>query len=185
MKTRFVDQPVDYSGRELRSHWIMERFGIVGDSMVSFTGSCSVSGEDLVDREDYAQGNVVAGERMLHFIVEIFGVRMPGIVFAQRLLCTIVNDLVDSACGRPTVTRTGDDLFVGDGKLSVSVATVSPVSGLIHLGLNISTEGVPVKAAALDDLGVDHVALARRVLARFAEEVDSCLDASRKVRPVI
>lgn len=185
MRAEFITDRVDYSGKELRSHWIMERFGIVGDSMVAFAGSCGVSGEDLVDREDFMLGNVVAGESMLHFIVEIFGVGMPGIVFVQRVLCTIVSDLVDSECGEPTVARKGDDLYVGDGKLSVSVATISPVSGLIHLGLNISTAGVPVKAACLDDLGIDHARLGRRILAKFAEEVDSCLDASRKVRPVI
>lgn len=185
MKTELIEGTIAYSGKELRSHWIMERFGIVGNAMVAFAGSCRVSGDDLVDREDFMQGNVVAGDRMLHFIVEIFGTGMPGIVFAQRLLCAIVRDMVNSECGKPVVVRTGDDLFVEDGKLSVSVATVSPVSGLIHLGLNISRQGVPVKAASLDDLGVDHIRLARRVLAGFAGEVDSCLDASRKVRPVI
>jgi hypothetical protein len=82
------------------------------------------------------------------------------------------------------VERRGDDLFVGDGKLSVSVATVSTISGLIHLGLNITCEGVPVKAASLDDIGVDYAALARKILTMFAEEIDSCRDASKKVRPV-
>jgi hypothetical protein len=185
VKTAYLDERIDYSGKELRSHWLMERFGMVGDAVASFVGSCHVTGEDLVDREDFLKGNIVAGESMLHFIVEIFGVSMPGIVFAQRLLCTIVRESIDSACGKAAITRKGDDLFVGDGKLSVSVATVSPVSGLIHLGLNMTSAGVPVKAASLDELGVDHQRLAREVLMRFGDEVDSCLDAARKVKPVI
>lgn len=184
MKTVFADERIDYSGRELRSHWLMERFGMVGDSMAGFVGSCHVSGEDLVDREDFMLGNEVAGDHMLHFIIEIFAVSLPGIVFAQRLLCAIVADLVCSKCGKPLVARKGDDLYVGDGKLSVSVATVSGVSGLIHLALNITKEGVPVEAACLDDIGVDHVELAHDVLSRFAGEVDGCLEAARKVKPV-
>ena len=89
MKTVFTKDRVDYTGRELKSHWIMERFGLVGDAAVAFIGSCSVSGEDLVDLEDRALGNTVEGDLMLHFIVELFGVGMPGVVFAQRLLCAI------------------------------------------------------------------------------------------------
>jgi hypothetical protein len=146
MRAKFVEERMDYSGRELRSHWLMERFGMVGDAIAAFAGSCKVVGVDLVDREDFMLGNTVEADRMLHFIVEIFGTGLLGIVFAQRLLCTIVRDLINSGCGRDLVDRRGDDLYVGDGKLSVSVATVSAVSGLIHLGLNITRTGVPVKA---------------------------------------
>ena len=41
-------------------------------------------------------------------------------------------------------TRKGDDLFLGEGKLSVSIATASPVSTLIHLGVNEDASGAPV-----------------------------------------
>ena len=184
MKTRFMRDRIDYTGRQLRPHWIMERCGLVGNAAVSFVGSCDVSGEDLVDLEDRALGNTVAGDRMLHFIVELFGVDLPGIVFAQRLLCSIARDTVE-AIGGGTVRRDGDDLFVGAGKLSVSVATVSPVSGLIHMGLNITRDGVPVEAACLEDLKIDPVAAADKILKALAREVEGVLDAARKVRPVI
>jgi hypothetical protein len=184
VNTRYAEERIDYTGKELRSNWLKDRFGLAGDAIAAFVGSCDVSGKDLVDLEDYRLGNVVAGEEMLHFIVEIFGVQLPGIVYAQRLLCTIVQDLIDQAVGRPVVTRHGDDLFIGEGKLSVSVASASPVSGLIHLGLNITVDGVPVRAAALRQVGVDPGPLARAVLAGFAGEIDSCHDAAGKVRPV-
>jgi hypothetical protein len=184
MKTLFAAERIDYTGRELHPHWIMERFGLVGDAAVAFVGSCNVSGADLVDLEDRALGNVVAGDRMLHFITEIFGMGLPGIVFAQRLLCTVAKDALESA-GGTGITREGDDLYVADGKLSVSVATASPISGLIHLGLNITKQGVPVRAACLEDLGIDPGRLAPLILGRFAGEVDGSLEASRKVRPVI
>jgi hypothetical protein len=185
VKTRFTDDEIDYTGKQLRSHWIMERFGISGDAVVCFVGSCGVSGEDLVDREDFLLGKTVEGDRMLHFIGEVFGVGLVGITFAQRLLCTIVEKVLNSAAGKQLVERRGDDLYVGEGKLSVSVATVSPVSGLVHLGLNITKAGVPVSAASLSELGVDYRRVAQAVLSGFAAEIDSCLEASRKVRPVI
>lgn len=185
MKTRYAEQRIDYTGRELRSGWLRETFGMDGDAVAAFTGSCDVSGEDLVDLEDYSLGNVVAGDRMLHFIVEMFGVGLPGIVFAQRLLCSIVKETLNRRTGGETVVRAGDDLYVGDGKLSVSVATTSPVSGLIHLGLNVTREGVPVEAAGLMDIGVEHTDLAKEIMAVFAAEIDSCRDAATKVRPVV
>lgn len=185
MKAEIAESRLDYSGRELRSHWIMERFGIEGDAVVSFRGACAVTGEDLVDREDFLLGNIVAGDDMQHFIVEIFGAGLVAITFAQRLLCSIARDVMNDRVGRAAVERRGDDLFVGDGKLSVSVATISPVSGLIHLGLNVTTGGVPVKAACLDDLGIDPRWLAGEVSSRLVDEVDSCIRASHKVRPVL
>ncbi len=184
MKILFVTDRIDYTGRELRPHWIMERCGLVGDAAVSFLGSCGVSGEDLVDLEDRALGNTVAGDRMLHFIVELFGIALPGIVFAQRLLCAAAKDAIEAA-GGTMIRREGDDLFVGTGKLSVSVATVSPVSGLIHLGLNVTKDGVPVEAGCLDDLKIDPAALSEEILTSFAREIGGALEAAKKVRPVI
>ena len=54
MKTAYLDETIDYSGKELRSHWLMEKSGMVGDAAASFVGACHVAGEDLVDREDFA-----------------------------------------------------------------------------------------------------------------------------------
>jgi hypothetical protein len=184
MKTFFATDRMDYNGRQLRPHWIMEQFGLVGDAAVAFIGSCNVVGEDLVDLEDRALGNTVAGDVMLHFIIEIFGLGMPGAVFAQRLLCTVARETVE-AVGEVEVRREGDDLYVGEGKLSVSVATVSPVSSLIHLGLNVSARGVPVRAASLEETGIDPSRLAPKILSGFAREVDGVIEAAKKVRPVI
>jgi len=184
MKTLMARAKTDYSGRQLRSRWIAEQFGLEGDAVVAFRGSCRVEGRDLVDLEDFELGNIVAGRDMLHFIVEIFGLGLLGITLAQRLLCGIAREVANSAVEGDPVERTGDDLFVGKGKLSVSVATVSPVSGLIHLGINIGREGVPVEAACLGDLGIDHAWFAGQVMSRFAEEIDSSIKASFKVRRV-
>jgi hypothetical protein len=177
-------ESIHYSGRELRSGWIGQTAGLEGDAVVAFSGSCLVVGDDLVDLEDRRAGLTVEGRRMLHFISEVADLRLPGIAFAQRLLCTIAARAVDRACGEPVVERRGDDLFVGEGKLSVSIATESGKSGLIHLGLNITTDGVPVRAACLEDLGIDPMALASEVAELFAREVEGGLAAAGKVARV-
>ncbi|RLF91350.1 DUF366 domain-containing protein, partial [Thermococci archaeon] len=53
--------------------------------------------------------------------------------------------------------RKGDDIYVGDRKLSISIATISPVSIKIHIGINVTSRGVPqdVKAIGLQELGID------------------------------
>jgi hypothetical protein len=53
------------------------------------------------------------------------------------------------------------------------------------MGLNITTEGVPVEAACLSDLGIDADRLAHEVLSGFAGEIDGAMEAARKVRPVL
>ena len=52
MQTQFIDQPIDYDGTQLRSHWIYETTGHLGESLVAFSGGCDVSIEHLVDLED-------------------------------------------------------------------------------------------------------------------------------------
>jgi hypothetical protein len=184
VKHNLAEKRMDYTGAELRSHFIRDTFGIEGDCIAAFRGACRVSGERLVDLEDFRAGATVRGDDMMHFIVEIFGISLPHITAVQRLLCAAAKDVVDSKAGRLTVVRRGDDLYVGEGKLSVSVATVSPVSGLIHLGLNITAEGVPVRAACLLDLGLDPEEVASQLMKKFVEEVSSVEGAARKVRPV-
>lgn len=72
----------------------------------------------------------------------------------------------------------------GCRKLSVSIATLSPVSGMIHAGVNVSTAGTPVRTASLELLGIDPVAYATWVAERFAADYEKVLLAATKVRPV-
>lgn len=185
MRWKWLEGRIDYSGSELRPHWCFEKTGMLGDVIVGFIGACKVEGQNLVDLEDRKNGRVVAGDEMLHLVCEMFGVSLLATVFAQRLLCSIAKDRINQILGRDLVVRDGDDLFVRDGKLSVSIATISPVSGLIHLGLNITTSGVPVRASCLKDLGVDARSIAIDLMERFCQEFDGCIKATQKVRPVM
>ena len=84
------------------------------------------------------------------------------------------------------VTRNGDDLIINGGKLSVSIATKSQTSTLIHTGLNVLSEGAPVKACGLpSDLGiVDIKEFANTIMSRYSDEINDIILASTKVRGV-
>jgi hypothetical protein len=129
----------------------------------------------------------------VHFIGEFFGMGLREGVFAQRLLMSLMGEVVNEhllKAGWPggLIRRSGDDLFLGAGgaarKLSVSIVTASAVSVLLHAGINIDPEGAPVPAIGLKELGVLPEAWVPEVLGRFAEEWDSIQWACAKVRPV-
>ncbi len=84
----------------------------------------------------------------------------------------------------PELRRDGDDLWAGERKLSVSIATASPVSTLMHVALNIDPTGAPVPAVGLAEWGVDPEELAGEVLASYAAEMASADRARCKVRGV-
>jgi hypothetical protein len=84
------------------------------------------------------------------------------------------------------VVRRGDDLLINGAKLSVSIATKSVTSVLIHAGLNILSEGAPVKAAGLkSELNINDVKeFAAEVMERYSDELDDIILAGTKVRGV-
>ena len=85
---------------------------------------------------------------------------------------------------RQLESELGVDLFVREGKLSVSVATRSPRGALLHFGVNVETEGTPVRAAGLRDLRLpprEYLAALGRL---YADELASAAHAAGKVRPV-
>ena len=178
MKTRFEAERVDYDGTQIHSLWAYRKFGLQGDSIVAFRGACEIPTKNIVDLEDVRRGARIAGPDMLHFIVERFDMDLEKAVLAQRLLAVIVKDHLGGE-----VRREGDDLFVGPGKLSISIATLTPVSSKIHFGINIRrATDVGVETRALEDLKVEPRGLADRVLAGFAAEMDGILDARTRVR---
>lgn len=175
-----------YDGTQLRSLFAYLRFGLLGDSIVSWQGACSVSPEHMVDGEDLRQGAIIAGDHMLHWLVEIFGLELTGGVALQRLLASLLIDELRKFSPLPALTdglrREGDDIYLEHKKLSISIATSSPVSTLIHFAVNVDNRGTPVPTLALADLGVSAEALARSVNARFAAEFESIRAATQKVR---
>jgi hypothetical protein len=184
MRTHFAEQEIPYTGAALRSGWLREAFGLEGDAIAAFIGPCDVAREHMVDLADRAAGATIFSRRMLHFIAEHADRDLERAVLRQRLLVAIAFECIAHQGGSAELRRDGNDLFFRGRKLSVSVATTSPMSGLMHLGLNIIAEGAPVPAADLTELGIEPRALALEILATYAAELESVATAQRKVRPV-
>jgi hypothetical protein len=180
--TLFVDETMAYTGKELRSLWIHERFGLLGDAIVAFQGPCHVQLDKMVDQVDVRANAPIYSPHMLQFIAEHFDGVLETAIMRQRLLASILCDHVRRMGSAPQVWRRGDDLWDGERKLSVAIATVSPVSCLIHFGVNVRTEGVPVPAAGLEEYGIDPRSLAEAVLVAYADEMQTAWEARRKVR---
>ena len=180
MKTHLAEGRIDYDGTQIHSLWAYRTFGVQGDSLVAFVGGCEIPFANMVDLEDVRAKSRIASPLMLHFIAEHFDLDLEKAVLRQRLLSTIVRDALP-----PGVRREGDDLFLGPGKLSISIATLTPVSSKIHFGINVErATDVGVETRALRDLGVEAGALARAVLERYAADMDGVLDARTRVRGV-
>jgi hypothetical protein len=172
-----------YDGSQLRSGWIAETFGLSGEAIVAFTGPCDVAPEHMLDLEDLQAGESIRAALMLHFIIEHPGIDLALAVARQRLLAALVREILTDEFDVTGLTRSGDDLYLGERKLSISIAALSSTSGLIHFALNIDPTGAPVPAIGLRELGVDEEALARRVMEAYAQEIASSAHAAGKVRP--
>jgi hypothetical protein len=184
METRFLEDEIPYTGAELRSQWIAQRAGLRGDSAVAFLGPCEVAPEHMVDQEDLEAGARIASPRMLHVIVEHPGLDVDDITVRQRLLMALAGEIINGHLGEALVRREGDDLYLRDRKLSVSVATTSPRSGLVHAGFNVRGEGAPVAAIGLEELGLDPRDFGEKLLGAYAAEIEGARRAAGKVRPV-
>jgi len=183
LSIHFSEKPLSYDGSQLSSHFALRSYGVKGDSLVAFTGAMDVAGEHMADLEDLLAGCAIRSSRMLHFIAEFFDAGLEATLLKQRLLARLAARIVSEESGRD-VRVVGDDLYGEDRKLSVSIAAPSPVSCLIHFGMNIETRDVPVKAVGLEELEVDARCAAERLMRAFQQEMESLAWARAKVRGV-
>ena len=184
MHTKLIDTEIKYIGSQLAPHWIYKNLKLQGDAIVAFIGECEVALTEMVDIEDVINNEPIYSKSMLSFITEQFNVNLVEGVFRQRLLICIIKELLEER--GIFVVRNGDDLMIDGKKLSVSIATKSTTSILIHTGLNILSEGAPVKASGLtSELGITDIKeFALEVMKRYSEELEDINLASTKVRGV-
>lgn len=184
MKIKFIDQEIKYIGSQLVPHWIYKQFNIQGDAIIAFVGECKVNLTEMVDIEDVINNEPIYSKLMLSFITEQFNVDLREGVFRQRLLINIIKELLEER--GIFVIRNGDDLIIDNKKLSVSIATKSATSILIHTGLNIVSEGAPVAASGLtSELGIEDIEnFAQEVMQRYSDEINDIILATTKVRGV-
>ena len=183
MKTKFIEEEIKYTGNELAPHWIYKKFHLQGDAIVAFCGECEVKLTEMVDIEDVINDEPIYSKKMLSFIIEHFNLGLiEGVVRQRLLICIIKEALEQELKGSFDVIRSGDDLFVNGKKLSVSIATKSLTSVLMHIGLNIDPTGAPVDAVGLDFLNISDIrGFAQNVMLKYTQEIDDIILASTKV----
>jgi len=141
-----------YDGSQITPSWAFQEFKIKSSTIISWIGPMNIKSDNLIDYEDI--GLEIKGNKMLHFIVEHFDQQPGNLKLAyhrQRLLVMITRDKL-LAYGVKT-TQDGDDIFIDDKKLSVSIATASISTMKIHFALNITCDGTPrdVETSSLED----------------------------------
>jgi len=183
MKTKFIEEEIKYTGNELAPHWIYKKFHLQGDAIVAFCGECEVKLTEMVDIEDVINDEPIYSKKMLSFIIEHFNLGLIEGVVRQRLLICIIKEALEQELKDSFyVIRSGDDLFVNGKKLSVSIATKSLTSVLMHIGLNIDPTGAPVDAVGLDFLNISDIrGFAQNVMLKYTQEIDDIILASTKV----
>jgi len=184
MELLILGERVDYDGSAIGSHWAYRKFGVLGDSLVVFRGKCDVKIEEMVDIEDLRAGREIKSDDMVHYIVEVFD--LVNALFASTLQKLFIAKLCE-VLGEYGVrtTRRGDDIYVNGRKLSVSIATVSPVSVKIHIGINVEAKGVPegVSAIGLREIGIEDVkGFMEKTGRALVEEFEKVRKDSLKVR---
>ncbi len=167
MECLWLNEKHRYDGSQLQPLNNYLKHGVLGDSVVSWAGTCELDPQYIIDGEDLKSGAKIAGDFMLHFILELFQYPLSGAVALQRLMGELLMDQIRrSSDGGPMnesenrnftdfqLRRIGDDVYQERGKLNISVATCSKLSSLIHFGVNITNEGTPVPTCYLNDFGI-------------------------------
>lgn len=187
MNSKFIKEEIKYTGKELVPHWIYKQHNILGDAIVAFIGECEVKLDSMVDISDVISNSPIYSKKMLNFIVEHFNIPLTEGVLRQRMLIVIAREVIENYLTQgEKIIRKGDDLFWDDAKLSVSIATKSPTSVLIHFAMNIDSEGAPVKAAGLNsDMKLENIEeIAQNIMKAYCLELKQICDATCKVRGV-
>jgi hypothetical protein len=182
LKAKLLPGTVAYDGSPLGGHWAYKAYGIQGDSLLAFDGPCEVRLEALADLEDAKAGAFIFSQRMLHFVLELFGPSLEEAAARQWLMAATAADELNRRLKQPAVLRDGNDLWVGKRKLSVSIAAPTGVSVKVHLGLNIDAKGAPVPAIGLQALKIPVRPFAQALLKRFADDHARLRKARTKVR---
>ncbi len=183
MQQKWIEKEFEYDGTQLASLHNYLQYGLAGDSIVSWIGPCDIAFDKMADGEDVLSQSAIRGGKMLHFILEKFDVRLYAAVALQRLIASLAFEILLKKSPQG-LRRDGDDIFVGEKKLSISVAVPSYRSCLVHFAVNINNENTPVPTVSLEDLGVEPIQFAKDLMERVVSEDRSIVFATHKVHGV-
>lgn len=184
MEIKWLTQELSYDGSQLDPLHNYLKHDLLGDSMVGWAGPCAVATEHMIDGEDLKDQSVIAGDKMLHFVLEVFEFPLTAAVSFQRLMGEIlVSQLKSASPDAVDLVRRGDDLYLGQRKFNISIATATVNSSLIHFAVNIVNEGTPVPTCCLADFGITDVeSFASSYMKACQSELLAIKRATRKVR---
>ena len=180
---KHVDEIFEYDGSQINPSWAFQEFGIYGSSIVTWIGPVNITPDNLKDFADV--GLEIKSNHMVNFICEFFDQQPPNMRIAylrQRLLVMIFREIL-TEYGVQT-KREGDDIFVDNGKLSISIASVSLSSAKIHFALNLEDKGTPdeVETIGLFDIRVNDkqifnndnlLELINKTVSRYIDELET------------
>ncbi len=197
MECLWLNEKHKYDGSQLQPLNNYLKHGVLGDSVVSWAGACELKPQYIIDGEDLKSEAKIAGDFMLHFILELFQYPLSGAVALQRLMGELLMDQIQKDSDRESMIcesenrnfkdfqlkRIGDDIYRDRKKLNISVATCSNLSSLIHFGVNITNKGTPVPTCCLTDFGItDEKKFALDFMETLREEFMGMKRARMKVR---
>jgi hypothetical protein len=180
---KHVDEIFEYDGSQINPSWAFQEFGIYGSSIITWIGPVNITPDNLKDFADV--GLEIKSNYMVNFICEFFDQQPPNMRIAylrQRLLVMIFREIL-TEYGVET-KREGDDIFVDNRKLSISIASVSLSSAKIHFALNLEDKGTPddVETIGLFDIKVNDeqvftndnlLELINKTVSRFIVELET------------
>lgn len=173
MEIAIIEDEILYDGSEIRPLWAFKQFGILGTSGIAWRGPMNIKPEYMCDLKDLKEGKEIKGDDLIHFRLEFFD--NPDIRLAyyrQRLFAAVATEYFGKKWNLK-LRRRGSDLFYEDKKLTVSVATTSSTSSIIHFAINITSRGTPkeAKTIGLQDLGFHQSILDTRQWRTFAKAI--------------
>ena len=180
---KHVDEIFEYDGSQINPSWAFQEFGIYGSSIITWIGPVNITPDNLKDFADV--GLEIKSNYMVNFICEFFDQQPTNMRIAylrQRLLVMIFREIL-TEYGIST-RREGDDIFVDNRKLSISIASVSLSSAKIHFALNLEDKGTPddVETIGLYDIEVNNqqvfskdnlLGLINKTVQRFINELET------------
>ena len=180
---KHIDEIFEYDGSQINPSWAFQEFGIYGSSIVTWIGPVNITPDNLKDFADV--GLEIKSNYMVNFICEFFDQQPANMRVAylrQRLLVMIFREILTEY--GITTRREGDDIFVCNRKLSISIASISLSSAKIHFALNLEDKGTPddVETIGLYDIKVNNqqifnennlLDLINETVDRFINEVET------------
>lgn len=186
MKTLFLHNEITYTGLELNSAWIQERAQVHGDCLLSFIGPAHVPITNMVDLEDVKNNAPIFSPKMLHFLAFHPGISLELTVSRQQLFVLLVIEwLQQEGIATKRIRRRGNDIYVDEGKLSVSIAAPAPNGCCLHFAMNIETAGTPVKTSGLAELDIAPTLAAETLMQRYIAELAHIARAQGKVKNIL